>query len=87
MTGRDLPEDKVIQIYYEKGDTPPSGWITVTEMLAQVRSQHTPAEAVVLAADENELEIEFKTPQAIITPGQAVVLYAKDVVLGGGWIN
>ena len=36
MTGRDLPEDKVIQIYYEKGDTPPSGWITVTEMLAQV---------------------------------------------------
>ena len=58
-----------------------------TEMLAQVRSQHNPAEAVVLAADENELEIEFKTPQAIITPGQAVVLYAKDVVLGGGWIN
>ena len=36
MTGRDLPEGKVIQIYYEKGDTPPSGWITVTEMLAQV---------------------------------------------------
>jgi len=58
-----------------------------SKVMAQVRSQHRPAEAVVLTTDENRLDIEFKEPQAIITPGQAVVLYTEDIVLGGGWIN
>ncbi len=58
-----------------------------TTIMAQVRSQHMPAEAVVLATDENRLAIEFEEPQAIITPGQAVVLYTGDIVLGGGWID
>ena len=29
----------------------------------------------------------FDDPQSAITPGQAVVLYASDRVLGGGWID
>jgi len=32
-------------------------------------------------------EVEFDEPQAAVAPGQAVVLYDGDRVLGGGWIE
>ena len=32
-------------------------------------------------------ELEFESPQTAITPGQAVVFYAGDEVVGGGWIE
>jgi tRNA-specific 2-thiouridylase len=31
--------------------------------------------------------MEFDAPVSAITPGQAVVFYDGDVVLGGGWID
>ncbi len=35
----------------------------------------------------DEITVKFDTPQTAITPGQAVVLFDGDVVLGGGWIE
>ena len=35
----------------------------------------------------DELTVRFDEPQSAITPGQAVVLYDGDTVLGGGWID
>ena len=32
-------------------------------------------------------ELEFDEPQAAVTPGQAVVFYDDEVVVGGGWIE
>ena len=39
-----------------------------------------------LARTSNGVKVKFKRPQRAITPGQAVVFYDKDVVIGGGWI-
>ena len=36
---------------------------------------------------DNGLRIEFDEPQRAITPGQAVVFYDGDVVVGGAWIE
>ena len=54
---------------------------------AQIRynSAAKPATATVL--DGDRLEIEFDSPQDGVAPGQAVVCYRGDRVLGGGWIE
>jgi tRNA-specific 2-thiouridylase len=66
------------------GCEPPASWIPVT---AQIRHRHKPAAARVRALDDRRVELVFDTPQAAITPGQAVVFYDHDVVVGGGWIE
>jgi tRNA-uridine 2-sulfurtransferase len=54
---------------------------------AQIRHRHQPAPATVRALDQDRAEVVFDQPQIAITPGQAVVLYEGDVVVGGGWID
>ena len=64
--------------------TPPDRGTTVT---AQIRHRHHAASARLIDVAGDRLELEFETPQTAITPGQAVVVYDGDVVLGGGWID
>lgn len=54
---------------------------------AKIRYNHTPQPATLKITGTDELEVHFDTPQAAITPGQAVVAYDNDVVLAGGWID
>jgi tRNA-specific 2-thiouridylase len=63
---------------------PPADWMAVH---AQIRHRHTAAPARVRAAGPNRAELEFDSPQQAITPGQAVVFYDGDIVVGGGWID
>jgi len=63
---------------------PPDGPVRVT---AQIRHRHQPAAGTVRALDDNRASMEFDSPVTAITPGQAVVFYDGDVVLGGGWIE
>lgn len=51
-------------------------------VMAKVRYRHTEQPATVYP----EGRVVFDTPQRAITPGQAVVLYDGDTVLGGGTI-
>jgi tRNA-specific 2-thiouridylase len=55
--------------------------------VAQVRHRHPPAPAVIRPLGDARGEIVFDAPQLAITPGQAVVFYDGDLVLGGGWID
>ena len=54
---------------------------------AKVRYSQTAAPARVWQTGEDELHVEFAEPQRAITPGQAVVLYDGDTVVGGGVIK
>ena len=36
--------------------------------------------------DATAVRVEFAEPVRAVTPGQAAVFYAGDVLLGGGWI-
>ncbi|MDZ4686768.1 MAG: tRNA 2-thiouridine(34) synthase MnmA [Planctomycetaceae bacterium] len=52
---------------------------------AQIRYQHDAAWATVTTQGDT-LSVQFDEPQFGVAPGQAVVLYDDDRVLGGGWI-
>ena len=54
---------------------------------AQIRSQHQCAEAEVQVLDEDRVRVYFTEPQFGVAPGQAVVFYDGDRVMGGGWIS
>ncbi|MBF0635317.1 MAG: tRNA 2-thiouridine(34) synthase MnmA [Nitrospinae bacterium] len=57
------------------------------ELTAKIRSRSKEAPAHVHLTEEGRAVIEFANPQLAITPGQAVVLYHGEVVIGGGWIE
>jgi len=54
---------------------------------AKIRYNHQPQLARAFLTAPDELRVTFDQPQSAITPGQAVVLFDGDVVLGGGWID
>jgi tRNA-specific 2-thiouridylase len=54
---------------------------------AKIRYLHREAEAMIVPLDENKAYVKFQEPQMAITPGQAVVFYDDEVVLGGGTIE
>ena len=54
---------------------------------AKIRYRHEAAPARVMPLADGEVRVEFETPQSAITPGQAVVFYDGDRVLGGAWID
>ena len=53
---------------------------------AMIRYNSKKAPALVTSIGKDSVKVEFTAPQAAPTPGQAVVFYDKDVVVGGGWI-
>ena len=68
-------------------------WISIPEIAepirveAKIRHRHQPGAATVERSGEDEVRVIFDDRQRSITPGQAVVFYDRDVVVGGGWIK
>ena len=56
-------------------------------MTVQVRHRAPAAEAEVVRIDNREIELALDEPVAAITPGQSLVIYDGDRVLGGGLIE
>lgn len=55
-------------------------------VMAKIRYSHKGAPCVIRYIDEDRLEVIFDEPQRAATPGQAVVFYDGDYVVGGGTI-
>lgn len=69
-------------------------WIAIEELKeplrveAKIRYKHQAAPAVVRPVEGGgRVEVTFDEPQRAVTPGQAVVFYQEDLVVGGGWID
>ncbi len=68
-------------------------WIAINEfsesidVKAKIRYNHKEADATVSPLGEDRVHVKFSEPQMAITPGQAVVFYDGDVVVGGGTIE
>ncbi len=54
---------------------------------AKIRYNSRPVAAQMRFDPPDTLTVTFDQPQSAVTPGQAVVCYDDDLVLGGGWIN
>jgi tRNA-specific 2-thiouridylase len=65
------------------GAPPPAG----TRATAQIRYRHREAAVSITPLDGDRVHAAFDEPQYAVAPGQAVVFYDADVVLGGGWID
>ena len=58
--------------------------MTMVNARIRSRSQESPATIKFL---DNRVEVEFNKPQMAITPGQSIVFYQREEVLGGGIIE
>lgn len=67
-------------------------WIAVkgidkpVRMYAKIRYGAKKAKALVTKTGAASVRVDFDEPVEAPTPGQAVVFYKRDVVVGGGWI-
>ncbi|HJR67376.1 MAG TPA: tRNA 2-thiouridine(34) synthase MnmA [Gemmatimonadaceae bacterium] len=58
-----------------------------TQMSVQVRHRAAPAPAELVRRGDDEIELALYEPVAAITPGQSLVIYDGERVLGGGFIE
>ncbi|MEE8420980.1 MAG: tRNA 2-thiouridine(34) synthase MnmA [Dehalococcoidales bacterium] len=61
--------------------------VTTLKIKAMIRYRHREAEASVNRLRGDNYYVKFTEPQMAITPGQAVVFYHEDEVVGGGTIE
>ena len=54
---------------------------------AKIRYRHKETEVEVIPLDKEKIYVKFREPQIAITPGQAIVFYDGDIVVGGGMIE
>jgi len=68
-------------------------WIAIDKLSqpiavsARVRHRHREVAATVIPVANDHIHVWFEQPQPAITPGQSVVFYQGDTVIGGGVID
>lgn len=83
-TAAELGQDActVAQMHYVSGETP----VTPFRATAQIRYRAQAVPVRVTPLPDRMAHVRFASPQRDITPGQFLVLYEGEVVLGGGCI-
>lgn len=76
----ELNADRINLIAVERLDVPIRAEV-------KIRYQHTPSPATVTQTGNDTLHVKFDTPQRAVAPGQSVVIYDGDTVIGGGIIK
>ena len=61
--------------------------ISKKEIFAKIRYKSTPAKGKLKIKTDGNAEFIFDEPQRAITPGQALVFYSNNEVIGGGFIE
>ena len=56
------------------------------EVMAKIRYAAKEAKAIIEPIGNDKIKVVFEEPQRAITPGQSIVFYIGDIVLGGGKI-
>jgi len=81
------------QLYEKKLLTSRLNWISIKRLekpmilKAKIRYKHEEARALLSPLDSGQVDVEFDKPQRAVTPGQSVVFYDQDTVVGGGIID
>ena len=57
------------------------------EVLTKIRYNDDGKPAQIIPVSEKEVKVIFKTTHQAVTPGQSVVFYRDNIVVGGGLIN
>lgn len=79
LFARSLVADKLNLIAYERLEEP-------MRLTARIRYHQPEQPCTVTQLDDDTIRVDFDEPQRAISPGQAVVLYKDDIVVGGGTI-
>ena len=98
VTAKDAASNRVMlgenaQLYRTALTANCLNWISVPsieapmEVSAKIRYSQTKAEACVYPLPDGRVRVEFKCAQRAPAPGQAVVFYDGDIVVGGGTIE
>jgi len=70
-----------------------TNWIVFEELkeplhiMAKIRHAKRTESAMIIPMDDTHCRVLFEEPQRAVTPGQAVVFYKDDLVIGGGTIQ
>ena len=81
------------EVYGDELTASELNWIAMEELKgpievkAKIRYHHNESEAQVTPLGKDKVRVKFTKPQMAITPGQAVVFYDDDIVVGGGTIE
>ena len=98
VTGLDMEKNQVIvggkdEVFSKGLIAGDLNWIAVDGIAepitvsAKVRYGKKEGQAVVIPEEDGKVRVEFAEPQRAVTPGQSVVFYDGDTVVGGGIIE
>ncbi|MCS7243967.1 MAG: tRNA 2-thiouridine(34) synthase MnmA [Candidatus Calescibacterium sp.] len=90
----DANQNKIVvgpkeDLYQKKLIAKKTNWIIkeLDGLSAKIRYTHEPSECKVKELDDQTLEVEFYEKQLAITPGQVIVFYKQDILIGSAIID